>query len=286
MNETTQMLSHSHCNSEGTNAMISIKPEMFRLAVGVGESRPEALTDGIKNCSRHHLLSYDGDGFLTLMTTDNRMGVVSRLPVEGADSPWSATILAQPFDHLKNYVNGGAYELGARDATAVVLQKAPFQYPFRRGDPGVAFPLLTAPPANDAAATFEPIVLERALSLLVDTSKKREDEGGLDYCSIFADGLVAFAEDGILWKARGPILPFPVNLRRADAFRLWKWLKTLSAAGVTATMHIAGVEKDGRWSFVFWTQDRAHLLQVRTAPRSFPRRAVDRVAPGSLTNGL
>ncbi|MBI2808661.1 MAG: hypothetical protein HYX68_27040 [Planctomycetes bacterium] len=256
--------------------MIRIKPEMLQLAGRLADVRREALkTDGVKNWSRHHLISYEGGGYLTFMTSDNRIGVVSRLPVEGVDSPWSATIVARPFDHIAKYVNGGAYELDPCDAKVIVLRKVPFKYPLRRGEPGGPFPLLTAPPADEGSASFDPAVVERALSLLMDSNKKRDDEGGLDFCSLFEDGLIAYSDGGVLWKARGPVLPSAIHLRRGDAFRAWEWLKALEAAEVTTTMHIAAVEKDGRWSIVFWSHDRAHLLQVRSAPRSFPRRAVD-----------
>lgn len=256
--------------------MIRITPETVQFAAALADvRRPPARTDGTQSWIRHHGFSYSGAGFLTFLTTDRRVGMVSRLLVDGTDNPWSATVLARSLDHVAQYLDGGSYDIDLADAGAVVLRKGQFQYPLVRSRVEQDYPQLTDPP-EVPGATVERSDLVNALKPLVDTVERSKENNCLELCSFFEDGVVAFGEEGISWRIEGPTLPFAVSLYRPDAKRIRRWLRLIGTHSNPSEIHVAPAEgTDGRRSYVFWTADRAHMFQARAERRVFPRGTIE-----------
>ena len=73
--------------------MIQFSPQGLAFAERLSGIRRNWLpSDGAKSWRRYHQLVYEGGNKLTFRTTDLRISLVSRLPVEGEDHPWECRV--------------------------------------------------------------------------------------------------------------------------------------------------------------------------------------------------
>lgn len=104
--------------------MIRIASEELIFAEKLaGVRRSFKPSDGAKSWPRYHELVYEGGNKLIFRTTDLRISLVSRLPVEGEDQPWGCRVLLKNFAGQAKYAEGGRYTLDSSPPNYVRVGK-------------------------------------------------------------------------------------------------------------------------------------------------------------------
>lgn len=135
--------------------MIQLSPRELTFAERLSKIRRSWLpSDGAKSWPRYHQLVYEGGNKLIFRTTDLRISLVSRLPVEGGDQPWECRASQENFDHFAKFNDdGGRFTLNPSPARCLLAEKGVSRYPFFRIPVDTPFPALLAIEPDRPAAT-------------------------------------------------------------------------------------------------------------------------------------
>jgi hypothetical protein len=252
--------------------MIQFSPQELAFAERLSGIRRNWLpSDGAKSWPRYHQLVYEGGNKLTFRTTDLRISLVSRLPVEGEDQPWECRAYQENFDHFaKANEEGGRFTLNPSPTHCVLAEKGQCQYPFFRVPVDTPFPALLAMEPDRPAATIPLNKLRLALRFLATSRQERDPTCRLNICSIMPNQQVGTWNDGVFIQTEGPAVEAPINLASSDAVRLGQWVHLLHGRGETNLQIAQAVNELGKKTILVTTPNMDHRFQVLGVDRAFP----------------
>lgn len=262
--------------------MIRISPKELNFAASLAKirRRPTQST-GPGSAPRYHQLSYAGHPFLTFATTDMRISLVSRLPVEEQGDPWECRVAIANFESFAAIAAGGKFTLNPTSSKCVRAEKCSpreidplrrsflFAYPFHKQTAPTSYP------CHELTETSERVVLDLALlrdslAFTAPTCGEGDLESRLDNCTIKGDGTIIAHSNGVFFRATANPTSWDVNLYRPDACRLANWLALLREYSATKIEFFSGKNSQGRPCYQFQTPDHVHSFQVVAMPRSVP----------------
>lgn len=282
--------------------MLQLKYSDLRFLTHIGQCRDVAnnLADRRHPVQTHHFV-YDGEGQLTMSTTDGRVAARSTVPVSGKEPAWQCAIDAFGWNalrtnkadvfsltHTPDGSRLGRLRVNANiDYQAVGRQKPVIRRIERsfRHQPVITTERYDCQPNN---IYNQPIVAEdlrKALDfvlghhahsqLTVERASERER-----VCSWFADGQVMSAEKGVMRVARLAPPPFPITINRHNAALLAKWLAVVTPVCLNVVM---AREETPHGTPVTWfttSCGRHHFWITAAQEVEFARHFVDRRLEG------
>lgn len=262
--------------------MIDISPRELNFAAALGRVRRRpSLSAGAANALRYHQLSYDGGPHLTFATTDFRVSMVSRLPVEGQDDPWECRVPFDNFNAFASNAQGGKLTLNSGSPKCVRAEKwSPKEidalrreffstYPFHRTQSTTSYP------CHELVEVTRTVVVRRAtlrdaLAFAAPATGEADSDTRLNTCTITAAGEVVAYSGRVFFRAAADPPGFDLNLPVPDAGRLGAWLALIDQTPQAEIEVATGADAQGRVCHQFRTPDQAHSFRMITVPRAVP----------------
>lgn len=267
--------------------MIEVQPELLGFASRIAQIRKApAETDGARSWCRHYGLAYDGADVLTVTSTDNRLVLVSRVPVVGRAESWSAIIESSRFDHVR-FLRGGRYKIGVQGRRLFLgKENQRLRFPLADQPPGTAYPLANVSLQGTQPITVSSNGFRAVLRFLTLGSGAGGAENPSQVLSYFRDGQAMTNLRSVYLVMVEGSIAFDIDLYRQDAKRIYKWLDLATRGGAERSEALEIVrfqDTNGRHYYRVCDGHRRHTLYCPAARAPFPRQGIDLIRSAGAT---
>jgi hypothetical protein len=204
--------------------MLRIRPTDLKQCSDLMQLRraPEVF-DGKCSWKNCYAVKYETGDNILVGATDQKITVVSRVPVSGESPPWEATVNCKGFNALAQYGGSRSYDVDPTDP--IVVTKAPvFQYPIFHVNVVGQFPWDMPGGEQVDQALLDADLLRLVLKTLVGAGRPSDPKSPTSICSFYKDIAICGTDD-VYYSVPNPGLSFEMHLSQEIAQLVCNWIK-------------------------------------------------------------